>query len=63
MSRIFQEAFSRREGESRLAATVSPEVKRQQQEMAATKRAKRIEKLEAELARLRAEESTDIRVD
>lgn len=63
VSRIFQEAFSRREGESRLAATVSPEVKRQQQEMAATKRAKRIEKLEAELARLRAEESTDIRVD
>lgn len=63
VSRIFHEAFSRCESESRLAATVSPEVKRQQQEMVAAKRAKRIEKLGAELARLRAEESTDIRVD
>lgn len=63
VSRIFQEAFARRESEKRLAATASPEVTRQQQEVAAAKRAKRIEKLEAELARLRAEAADDTRVD
>jgi hypothetical protein len=54
---ILQGAADRKEREEQVARATSPEVRRQQQEQAAIKRAKRIEKLEAELVRLRDEEA------
>lgn len=61
--RIFQEAQARQQREGQLAARVSPEATRQQQEATLAKRAKRIEKLEAELARLRAMQADETRAD
>jgi hypothetical protein len=61
--RIFQEALGQQEREKLVTATVSAATRRQQQDAAAAKRAKRIEKLEAELARLRAEDANDTRPD
>ena len=55
--RILQGAADRREREEQIARAASPEVRRQQEEQAAMKRSKRIEKLEAELVRLRGEEA------
>jgi hypothetical protein len=57
--RILHEAAARREREEQGAALQSPEVQRQRHEEAALKRAKRITKLEVELARLRAEQAQD----
>jgi len=57
ITRILQEAAARVDRERQQAAVVSPDVERQQAERAALKRAKRIEKLEAELQRLRDEEA------
>jgi hypothetical protein len=54
---ILQSAIDRREREEQVERSKSPEVRRQQEEQAAMKRAKRIEKLEAELVRLRDEEA------
>ena len=53
---ILQSAIDRKEREEQVARANSPEVRCQQEEQAAVKRAKRIEKLEAELVRLRDEE-------
>jgi hypothetical protein len=55
--RILHEAAARHEREEQGAVLQSPEVQRQRHEGAALKRAKRITKLEAELARLRAEQA------
>jgi hypothetical protein len=55
--RILQGAADRREREDQIERARSPEVIRQQEEEAAMKRSKRIEKLEAELVRLRREEA------
>lgn len=57
--RVFKDALDRQERERQFAAKTSPEAKRHQQAETAAKRAKRIEKLESELARLRAEEAED----
>lgn len=53
VGRILQAASDRREREEQAAQGASPEERRQQQEQEAVKRSKRIEKLEAELVRLR----------
>ena len=57
VSRILQSAAERRERDEKVASATSPEVRRQREEQAAVKRSKRIEKLEAELVRLRGEEA------
>jgi len=57
VSRILQSAAERRERDEKVARATSPEVRRQREEQAAVKRSKRIEKLEAELVRLRGEEA------
>jgi hypothetical protein len=54
---IVRNAADRKEREEQVALAASPEVRRQQEEQAAVKRAKRIEKLEAELGRLRDEDA------
>jgi hypothetical protein len=56
---ILQEAATRQQREEQRIALESPEVQRQRQEQTALKRAKRITKLEVELARLREEQAQD----
>ena len=58
-TRISRETADRRQREEQGVALQSPEVQRQRQEQEALKRAKRIRKLEVELARLRAEQAQD----
>jgi hypothetical protein len=57
--RILHEAAARRHREDQGLALESPEAQRQRHEQAALKRAKRITKLELELARLREEQAQD----
>ncbi len=57
VARFIQQVAARQERDRRLAAATSPEAERRQQEQQALKRANRIKKLEAELQRLRDEET------